>query len=91
MSPSRVAVCDRSSTFRETLATILLLLCAQLAPTSAGSQTLPPLASRDTAMTMPGTCTFVRVGDLSLRTPASHLPDQAVQSALRPTRAADVA
>ncbi len=91
MSPSRVAVCDRSGTFRETLATILLLLCAQLAPTSAGSQTLPPLAPRDMAMTMPGTFTFVSVGDLILRTPVSHLADEDVQAALRLIREADVA
>ena len=70
---------------------IPLLLFVTLAPTSAWSQTPPPLAPRDMAMTMSGTFTFVSVGDLIIKTPVSHLADENVQAALRLIREGDVA
>ncbi len=70
---------------------ILLLLFVALAPTSAWSQTPPPLAPRDMAMTMPGTFTFVSVGDLIIKTPISQMADENVQAALRLIRQGDVA
>ena len=70
---------------------ILLLLFVTLAPTSAWSQTPPPLAPRDMAMTMSGTFTFVSVGDLIIKTPISQMADENVQAALRLIRQGDVA
>ena len=62
MRPNKLIVSDRPRTFRRVPATIPLLLFVTLAPASAWSQTPPPLAPRDMAMTMPGTFTFVSVG-----------------------------
>ena len=70
---------------------IPLLLFVAFAPSSAWSQTPPPLAPRDMAMTMPGTFTFVSVGDIIIKTPISRLADENVQAALRLIREGDVA
>ena len=91
MRPNELIVSGRPGSFRRVLATIPLLLFVTLAPTSAWSQTPPPLAPRDMAMTMPGTFTFVSVGDIIIKTPISRLADENVQAALRLIREGDVA
>ena len=91
MRPNKLIVSDRPRSLRRALTTILLLLFVTFAPTSAWSQTPPPLAPRDMAMTMPGTFTFVSVGDLIIRTPISQLAGEHVQAALRFIREGDMA
>ena len=91
MRPNKLIVSDRPGSLRRALATIPLLLFVTFAPTSAWSQTPPPLAPRDMAMTMPGTFTFVSVGDLIIRTPISQLTGEHVQAALRFIREGDMA
>jgi poly-gamma-glutamate capsule biosynthesis protein CapA/YwtB (metallophosphatase superfamily) len=91
MHASRVTVFDLSGGVPGILTTILLVLCVQLAPTSAVSQTPPPLSPQDMAMTMSGSFTLVSVGDLILRTPVSQSADEGVQAALRIIRDGDVA
>ena len=52
---------------------------------------VPPLNSRDMAMTLTGDFTIASVGDLMMRRPASQLADPDVQAALRLIRDADLA
>ena len=65
-----------------------LTMCSSYA---AAQTELPPLNSRDMAMTISGDFSFASVGDLMMRRPASQLADVDVQAALSLIADADFA
>ena len=77
---------------RPTVPRLFLLAGLTMCSLSVLAQTpVPPLNSRDMAMTLTGDFTIASVGDLMMRRPASQLADADVQAALRLIRDADLA
>jgi len=85
-------IVSHTRSLRLTVLRLFLLAGLIVCSLSALAQApVPPLNSRDMAMTLTGDFTIASVGDLMMRRPASQLADPDVQAALRLIRDADLA